>query len=192
MAISRISKQACTGKSWYLCMWDFFFMFLIFLNSIQIQKMCQLYDCFGITFVWHFFECVHTLMINWYEKLLSEYFIAMNKKTWMEHPVQHAEHFDPVGPHRAHASFLGCCPWLQMLGSHQMGFEPVCPPQSAATCLSFILFCLCTSLFATLSMLGLFQSSAVPHAEYPSKSERERESFAKPELFGWTALRLRG
>ncbi|KAL1265716.1 hypothetical protein QQF64_003743 [Cirrhinus molitorella] len=30
------------------------------------------------------------------------------------------------------------------------------------------------SVFATLSMPSLFQSSAVQHAEYPSKSERER------------------
>ncbi len=144
-------------------------LFFKFFKNYYIQRMCQFYDCFGITFVWHFFECVHTLMINWYEKLLSEYFIAMNRKTWMKHLnilirlvlIGYMHHFwGVVRDYRC---------WGPTRWASSLFVPPRVPPP---VCRSFSFACM--SLFATLSMPGLFQLSAVPHAEYPSKSERER------------------
>lgn len=98
---------------------------------------------------------------------------------WMVHPVQNAECFDLVGPILVVFGVLSVITdaWVSPDGlraSH---------PQSAATCLSFILF---RSRSLVPSMQGLFQSSAVQRAEYPIKSK------TKPELFGCTTLRLRG
>lgn len=103
--------------------------------------MCQFYDCFDITFVWHFFECVHTLIINWYEKLLSEYFIAMNKKTWMEH-LNILIRLVLIGDMH---HFWGVVRDYRCWGPTRWASSLFVPPQSAATCLSFILFCLYVS-----------------------------------------------
>lgn len=109
-------------------------------------------------------------MINSYEKLLSEYFITVNKKRgwnilsnmlntliWLV-LIGHMHHFRGVvreyrcwGPTR----------WASRLFVPPRVLPPVCLR-------SFL------PLFATLSMPGLFQSSAVQHAEYPSKSVKER------------------
>ncbi len=186
MDISRISKQACIGKSWYLCMWDYYFFFF---NSIK--QMCQFYNCFGVTFVLHFFECVHTLMINWYEKLLSEYFIAWTKKHGWNILynmlnilirlvlIGHIHHFwGVVRDYRC----WGPTRWALSLFVLPRVPPPVCLSFSFASACLFLLLCQCWVC-----------SSQVPSRMQSIPANlRESESFAKPELFGWTALRLRG
>lgn len=88
---------------------------------------------------------------------------------WIVHPVQNAECFDLVGP--APRGFWGVVRDYRCLGLTRWASSlspPPSSPQSAATCLSFILF---RSRLPVPSMQGLlFQSSAVQHAEYPIKS----------------------